>query len=68
MTARRPQPLSGMTDVDLVYRYNELNYRMIECAFTPDHPATVANRTRWTQEFKRVEAECERRGLFVEAS
>lgn len=68
MAARRPKPLAELSDGNLVYRYQELRYRMIECALDPDHPATVMNRARWTREFKRVELECERRGMFEEES
>ena len=66
MTAKRKSP-SGMTDGDLAHRYNELRYRMIECALTPDHPVTRANRARWKREFGLVERECDRRGLLEAA-
>jgi hypothetical protein len=56
-----------MTDGDLAHRYNELRYRMIECALTPDHPVTRANRARWKREFGLVERECDRRGLLEAA-
>jgi hypothetical protein len=55
-----------MNDADLARRYLELRYRMLECAAAPDHPATKANRARWTRELARVEAACRRRGLFEE--
>lgn len=55
---------SEMTDAQLARRYSELRYRMIECAVDPDHPATRANRARWTREFRQVEAACDRRGLL----
>jgi hypothetical protein len=56
--------MRARTDEELARRYAELRYRMIECALTPDHPVTRANRARWTREFRQVEAACERRGLF----
>ena len=60
MAARR-------TDEQVAWRYEELRYRMIECALTPDHPATRANRARWEREFRQVEAQCKARGLFEAA-
>lgn len=63
--ARSGRKISEMGDGDLAHRWNELHYRMIECAMTPDHPITRANRARWTREYKQVTSACERRGLFV---
>jgi len=56
---------SKMTDAELVRAYQELWYRSVECAFTPDHPATRANGARWARELKVVENACEKRGLFA---
>lgn len=53
-----------MDDAALARRYEELRYRMVECAISPDHPATRANRARWEREFRQVEAECDRRGML----
>jgi hypothetical protein len=52
------------TDAELVRRWRELEYRRIECAIDPDHPATRANRDRWDRERRQVQAELERRGLL----
>jgi hypothetical protein len=62
--ARKPKLLSKLSDRDLVRRYRELEYHRIECALTPDHPVTRANRSRWEQELRRVIIECDRRGLL----
>lgn len=56
-----------MTDDQVAWRYEELRFRMMECALTPDHPVTKANQARWTREFRQVEAMAERRGLLGQA-
>lgn len=53
------------TQAQLVRRYRELSYRMIEIKVDPDHPVSAANAARWRREFAQVERECERRGLFA---
>lgn len=55
-----------LSDAALARRYSELRYRMIECALDPEHPATLANRARWTREFRQIEAAADRRGLLAE--
>lgn len=57
-----------MSDAQVVRRYQELQYRMIECAIDPEHPTTRANRARWTREFRQVEAIAARRGMFKESA
>ena len=61
---QKPKPMSSWSNDEIAWRYSELRYRMIECAFSQDHPATIANQARWKREFKRVEAEADRRGLL----
>jgi hypothetical protein len=56
--------MSQRTDAEVARRYSELRYRMIEIAFTQDHPVTRANQARWKREFRQVEAEADRRGLL----
>lgn len=60
--------LVTMSDDELVQRCIELAYRRLECAIDPDHPASRANGARWAHELRLVEAACERRGLFAEAT
>jgi hypothetical protein len=52
---------NGMTTTELIRRAQELAYRKLECALTPDHPVTKANQARWDRELRQVEAELQRR-------
>lgn len=53
-----------MTDNELARRYQELSYRMLECAMTPDHPTTQMNHARWEREWRQTERELDRRELL----
>ena len=50
-----------MTDQQLLRRYNELSYRLIEIQLDPDHPASRANGARWKREHAQVVRAMERR-------
>lgn len=54
-----------MTDREVARRWQELRYRMFEISVDPDHPASRANGARWKREYKAIEAEATRRGLFT---
>jgi hypothetical protein len=61
---KKPVTVEALEDAELRYRMIELQYRMIECAIDPDHPASRANRSRWTREFAALKNVAARRGLL----
>lgn len=59
--------LSTKSDAELARRFLELDYRRIEVALDPDHPASRANGARWARELEAVTRELDRRGLLEPA-
>lgn len=53
-----------MTNEELAWRFRELEYRQIEVAIDPGHPASRANGARWKRELEAVTRECDRRGML----